>query len=498
MYLSVSSCGTINDHCLCIVSIGMQSPSLFLTALYACEQAAYLLAVLAEHHSTHQTITTQQTVPALLHILHAAHQPHTSSQTLDRPSYLSPCLPADVITTSAAAIKPHTASQTLDSASSSPAADVASVVAPSSTTGNASGNELAAASSAVHGSVDPDRAAGQEQVEASTSAAAASDESAQKSTESGAASGKGNILAGAHMLAASVADRLSGVFSARTIGRLGSLPSSTAALRADNSNQTANGSQSSLTTAASDSTNHTADTATTSGSANSAREAAQTASPDSVSNDIAGTSASGLVSMQDREASIEAASESQATPTTASDGLEGNVETASASVSSSTACSRLPQRAAVTISRLQKAAATAAQHSLSTASNSALSALGSLGNKTPLGAQQDAAKGGAGSDGNLNVDVVSPQHPEDSSRMGVCTEAGSAHKVSGGGESSSSVQRKHRNNADKLHQDRLLVAANAALLSLLDNADTHFAAINEGAAPALVTTLQYGKQTAPS
>lgn len=45
----------------------------------------------------------------------------------------------------------------------------------------------------------------------------------------------------------------------------------------------------------------------------------------------------------------------------------------------------------------------------------------------------------------------------------------------------------------KLEKDRLLVAANAALLSLLDNADTHFGVVNEGGAPALVTILQYGE-----
>ena len=41
-------------------------------------------------------------------------------------------------------------------------------------------------------------------------------------------------------------------------------------------------------------------------------------------------------------------------------------------------------------------------------------------------------------------------------------------------------------------RDRLLVAANAALASLAGNADTHFATVNEGAAPALVATLQHG------
>lgn len=43
-----------------------------------------------------------------------------------------------------------------------------------------------------------------------------------------------------------------------------------------------------------------------------------------------------------------------------------------------------------------------------------------------------------------------------------------------------------------LLRDRLLVAANAALVSLTGNPDTHFGIVNEGAAPALVATLQHG------
>ena len=46
-------------------------------------QAAYLLAVLAEHHCTHQLITTQPSIAALLHIMHTAGQTRTTSQTLD-------------------------------------------------------------------------------------------------------------------------------------------------------------------------------------------------------------------------------------------------------------------------------------------------------------------------------------------------------------------------------------------------------------------------------
>lgn len=44
-----------------------------------------------------------------------------------------------------------------------------------------------------------------------------------------------------------------------------------------------------------------------------------------------------------------------------------------------------------------------------------------------------------------------------------------------------------------LLRDRLLVAANAALVSLTGNPDTHFGIVNEGVAPALVATLQHGK-----
>ena len=36
------------------------------------------------------------------------------------------------------------------------------------------------------------------------------------------------------------------------------------------------------------------------------------------------------------------------------------------------------------------------------------------------------------------------------------------------------------------------MAANAALVSLTGNPDTHFGIVNEGAAPALVATLQHG------
>lgn len=50
----------------------------------------------------------------------------------------------------------------------------------------------------------------------------------------------------------------------------------------------------------------------------------------------------------------------------------------------------------------------------------------------------------------------------------------------------------HRGQAAGLVRDRLLVAANAALASLAGNADTHFAMVNEGAAPALVAPLQHG------
>lgn len=50
----------------------------------------------------------------------------------------------------------------------------------------------------------------------------------------------------------------------------------------------------------------------------------------------------------------------------------------------------------------------------------------------------------------------------------------------------------HERQPAGLVKDRLLVAANAALASLAGNADTHFAMVNEGAAPALVAALQYG------
>ena len=46
-------------------------------------QAAYLLAVLAEHPSTHQLITGQGSIAALLQIMHTACRARTSSTTLD-------------------------------------------------------------------------------------------------------------------------------------------------------------------------------------------------------------------------------------------------------------------------------------------------------------------------------------------------------------------------------------------------------------------------------
>ncbi|KAL3161961.1 hypothetical protein ABBQ38_009041 [Trebouxia sp. C0009 RCD-2024] len=69
--------------------------------------------------------------------------------------------------------------------------------------------------------------------------------------------------------------------------------------------------------------------------------------------------------------------------------------------------------------------------------------------------------------------------------------------TSGSGLSGDGLRREeHREQAASLVKDRLLVAANAALASLAGNADTHFAMVNEGAAPALVATLQHGSLNA--
>ena len=51
--------------------------------LTECLQAAYLVAVLAEHHCTHQLIIAQDSIAALLQIMHTAGQVHTMSRTLD-------------------------------------------------------------------------------------------------------------------------------------------------------------------------------------------------------------------------------------------------------------------------------------------------------------------------------------------------------------------------------------------------------------------------------
>lgn len=83
--------------------------------------------------------------------------------------------------------------------------------------------------------------------------------------------------------------------------------------------------------------------------------------------------------------------------------------------------------------------------------------------------------------------------------------AGAVHSGDGHRDSSSDGQRgqsgegQTRHNGDGQRgqeagpvRDRLLVAATAALASLAGNADTHFAMVNEGAAPALVAALQHG------
>lgn len=70
-------------------------------------------------------------------------------------------------------------------------------------------------------------------------------------------------------------------------------------------------------------------------------------------------------------------------------------------------------------------------------------------------------------------------------------------EYTGAGDAQNDGQRRQdadrrRGQAASLVRDRLLVAANAALASLAGNADTHFAMVNEGAAPALVAALQHG------
>ena len=72
------------------------------------------------------------------------------------------------------------------------------------------------------------------------------------------------------------------------------------------------------------------------------------------------------------------------------------------------------------------------------------------------------------------------------------TGAGDVHRDDGQRGQSGDGHKGHRGQASGLVRDRLLVAANAALASLAGNADTHFAMVNEGAAPALVAALQHG------
>lgn len=67
-----------------VVDEGEQSMTAMLMVKIKCSlQAAYLVAVLAEHHCTHQLITAQGSIAALLQIMHTARQTHTTSQTLD-------------------------------------------------------------------------------------------------------------------------------------------------------------------------------------------------------------------------------------------------------------------------------------------------------------------------------------------------------------------------------------------------------------------------------
>ena len=91
------------------------------------------------------------------------------------------------------------------------------------------------------------------------------------------------------------------------------------------------------------------------------------------------------------------------------------------------------------------------------------------------------------------------QMPKSHLHLNMCkdsvdTGAGDVHRGDGQSGDGHKGQRGngHRGQTSGLVRDRLLVAANAALASLAGNADTHFAMVNEGAAPALVTALQHG------
>lgn len=191
-------------------------------------------------------------------------------------------------------------------------------------------------------------------------------------------------------------------------------------------------------------------------------------------------SGTGVNTLQDNEADELIADQKQTTTgsldacTTSTSSVESHdTDTACASENNqsdavSQGHSTYSQHAAATISRLQQAAAIAAQHSNTRSTDDTV--LSSTSNSPP-----DILDLTSSCD-NHEHDDQHNQHLDE----GAMTTATSAHGASYSSE-------------ERLQQDRLLVAANAALLSLLDNADTHFAAVNEGAAPALVATLQHGK-----
>lgn len=432
----------------------------------ACAQAAYLLAVLAEHHSTHQVISAQQAVPALLQVMHAACQPRTSSQTLDRPSTSRglPSAPSADFdrfscstdhqprisvqtadrsvsprnTSSAEILTVHTDSSSTDNdwqlppaptadlslashAASSPAADAAPMTNPN----QAASSGLFPASDSAESSVDAHTAANSCQDDTSTSSAATPGDSGEAGMRAGTdPRDQDDLMAAASSIAASVANTISGLVSTLTAAGL--------------DNTAADTTDTAVTAGPASDPDHLL-ASTTSSDADSSPEQASAAAPDL---------------MQFRE---------------------------------------LPHHAAVSISRLQQAAAMAAQQSHNGAAKG--------GPPYPGG----AARGGAPypatrrpSSTQLPASQTGPNSNLGSSRSR--TNDGDHGHVGAGSSMSASaqdrgsvVQRRHALDAERLQRDRLLVAANAALLSLLDNADTHFGVVNEGAAPALVATLQHGR-----
>lgn len=412
--------------------------------------------------------------------MHTACQPRTTSQTLDLTSSPADTASAAVaeLGSVGAAADSHTLVQTTSScdagsaaissdsdsqpgtsaetaachASTTPLSDAAATAAAAATCGSYStvNTGLLNASNAASCRSDDATAAEHQQAQTGVLHSRTSDECNDTSAEATSRLQPGSIMAGAAGIAASVAGCISGALSSTPLARMLDTdtngPAST-----DDSFPAADDAQDMSVTSGSDGADE---------ASGSHRKQLGDAEQDPAGNSPG---------PQSTVAGSQSTAAARSTPD-ASDCAPGSA----ADVNSNTSIGHnlLPQHATATISRLQRAAATAAaQHSNSAAAGQSTASNTRLGN---AGGSHPSEPG------------VSHGHADQHRKH----EAGHAVPAESGYKS---AQGRAVSNADKLQQDRLLVAANAALLSLLDNADTHFVAVNEGAAPALVATLQHGK-----